>query len=70
MDKKGGLMLRKSLVFFILIALLGLLGLTGCQTAKGATTGIGLTAEGAGKDATGLGAAIGKLDQWIRDNMW
>lgn len=56
------------------VLLVSVLFLVGCNTAKGAATGVaygvGSTAEGVAKDAKGVGSAIVKLDNWIKKNLW
>jgi predicted small secreted protein len=53
-----------------LILLFFVVSLAGCQTAKGAATGVGLTAQGAGQDTCSLWGALVKLDNWMKKNMW
>jgi len=64
--------MKKGLV--VLVLCVSALGLAGCQTAKGVTTGMALTVQGAAQDVGvgggGLWGALNKFDQWIRDNMW
>lgn len=57
MDKKGGVMIKKSFAFFILAIFIGCL--SGCETIKGA-------AEGATKDW----ATLKKADNWLQKNLW
>jgi predicted small secreted protein len=42
----------------------------GCETAKGFTTGVSSTAEGAAKDAASIWQGILQIDTWIRQNLW
>ena len=62
MGKKiGGLMIKRTAIFFILSIFLILIG--GCETIKGAFSG---AADGAKKDWK----AAKQADQWMRDNLW
>lgn len=65
MDKKGGIMIKKCLAFFILGIFLALI--SGCETiikgVKGAAAGV---AEGAKDDW----ASLKKIDTWMRKNLW
>lgn len=60
----------KNILAAVLILVIAVFSLTGCQTAKGATTGMALTAEGAVQDTASLWGALMSLDQWMRKNMW
>lgn len=67
------MILRKEMsVVFILF--LGLVFLGGCETAKGAAGGIGMTAvgtaQGAATDAKNIWQKILKADDWIKNNLW
>lgn len=60
----------KNVAAAVLVVIISVFSLTGCQTAKGATTGIGLTAEGAVQDTASLWGALMSLDKWIQKNVW
>lgn len=60
--------MKKALLILVLCVFA--LGLTGCQSAKGASTGVALAAQGAAEDTGGLWGALKKLDQWIQKNIW
>lgn len=61
MNKKISLLL--CLIFcFILLG--------GCETTKGAATGVGATAMGVAKDTKNFWQAILKADEWIKENLW
>lgn len=56
---------------------LGIIVLSGCETAKGAAYAVGATAEGIGgtaygaaKDTANLWQGMLKADAWIRKNLW
>ena len=57
-------------VLLVLVLCVFALGLAGCQTAKGSTTGIALTAQGAAQDSGSLWGALVKLNKWIEKNTW
>lgn len=46
----------------------------GCETicglGKGIACGVGSAAQGAGKDGHNFCEAVGKADQWVKDNLW
>lgn len=56
------------------IVLMSCIFLGGCETAcglgKGIASGVGSTAQGVGKDSHNFCEAIGKADQWVKDNLW
>lgn len=61
-------MLKKALALFYICAFL--FTLAGCETMKGAASGI---YEGAKKDWAGVNGAWGKLkdaDAWMQKNLW
>ena len=55
-------------VLFILFA--GIVMLAGCNTVKGAATGVGSTACGVAQDTQGLWQRIMHLDAWMKKNIW
>jgi len=57
-------------VSLVLVLCVFALGLAGCQTAKGATTGVALTVQGAAQDTGSLWGALVKLNKWIEKNTW
>lgn len=63
---------KRSVLLWVLS--LGIIFLSGCETAKGAACGIGTTvagtAEGAAKDTGSLWQAILNADAWMRKNLW
>lgn len=61
-------MFKKSILFLML--LVSLVFTSGCQTAKGVTTGMGDTAVGMGTDTYNTLGFLGELDSWIRKNLW
>ncbi len=71
MDKKIILKTNAGLAGIVLISCI-LLG--GCETiggiGKGFACGASSAAQGAGKDSHNFCEAIGKADQWIKDNLW
>jgi len=67
------MILRKEM-FLICVLFLGLVFLGGCETAKGAAGGIGMTAvgtaQGAASDTKNIWQAILKADDWVKNNLW
>ena len=57
-----------------LLFLVFLIGVSGCQTVKGAATGVGVTAYGFGKglaaDTRDAWEAIERADAWFEENYW
>ncbi len=53
---------------------LGIIFISGCETAKGAACGFGTTVEatakGVGKDTVNLWQGILKADAWMHKNLW
>ncbi|MBL7081475.1 MAG: hypothetical protein ISS44_02775 [Candidatus Omnitrophica bacterium] len=58
----------------ILLVLLLVLFLSGCETTKGAVMGGGAvvisTGQGIAKDSTNFWQAALRLDDWMRENLW
>ncbi|MFH1441603.1 MAG: hypothetical protein ABIH18_06160 [Candidatus Omnitrophota bacterium] len=71
MDKDIILKIKAGLGVFIFVFCIFL---SGCETigglGKGIACGAGSTAQGIGKDGHNFCEAIGKADQWIKDNLW
>jgi len=63
---------KKGILLWVLF--LGVVFVSGCETAKGAACGLGTTAvattKGIAKDTTNLWQAILKADGWIQKNLW
>lgn len=61
-------------MFLLGILFLCILSTAGCQTAKGASQGIGVTvagtAKGAAEDSKNIWQAILRADDWIKENLW
>lgn len=64
--------LKRSLKFVFLGLIV--LFLCGCETVKGAATGVGSTAAGVTKDSknivSGAWQTILKADDWMKKNLW
>ncbi len=61
---------KAKVIVLVLCLLVGIILISGCETAKGAVYGVGCTVEGAAKDIEGLGGAIIKADNWLKENLW
>lgn len=53
-----------------LVLFMALIVLTGCETAKGAATGLGQDVHNAADPDMNGWNAIQKADAWIHENMW
>jgi len=45
-------------------------GAAGCETMKGATTGLGKDVENTAENVPDLWARLKKADAWMQENMW
>lgn len=43
---------------------------SGCQTAKGVTTGLATTTEGVVQDTTNTAGFLAGTDAWVKKNLW
>ena len=66
--------IKNKLSFLAAVLLLAIPLLAGCETCKGAATGVGVTAvgtaQGATKDTQNFWQAMLKADNWMRKNLW
>ena len=66
--------IKNKLSILAAISLLAVPLLCGCQTAKGAATGVGATvvctAQGATQDSQNFWHTVLKADDWMRKNLW
>jgi len=60
-------LVKKSILLVILVCLV-MLG--GCQTATGIGVGIGATAQGVAKDSVNAWNGLKSADDWMRRNLW
>ena len=74
MGKKELMMLKK---LYLVVVLLAVVVMSGCETARGFGEGIGSvaygvsqTAEGVGKDSYNLFNSLMAADNWIKENWW
>lgn len=61
------MILKARVTLAAIFLLVNIVLISGCETTGGMVKG---TTEGASKDIQGLGAAIVKLDNWIKENLW
>ncbi|MBI4706814.1 MAG: hypothetical protein HY761_02680 [Candidatus Omnitrophica bacterium] len=67
-------MKKNKLILVSLIFCISLISIIGCNTIEKSTDGLAcgakLTGQGIAQDSKGLVAAIGRADNWIKENLW
>jgi hypothetical protein len=62
--------IKNRLGFIVAAVLLTVPLLCGCETTKGAATGVEATVQGAAKDGQNFWQTLVKADDWMRKNLW